>query len=148
MEFRKNELKEISIRLDKNGNWFINDEPVTHKGISLFFSRSIIKENGGYWLKIGDVKIPVQVEDTPFIILSINRKKGKYFLLLNDGTTEALDPATLEVGEQNVLYCYVKNGAHRARFSRPAYYQIAEDIKQDENGYFINVQRKKYYIKT
>ena len=32
--------------------------------------------------------------------------------------SEPLDPATLEVGSDNVLYCRVKGGEFRARFLR------------------------------
>jgi hypothetical protein len=138
---------EISVKIDKNGNWFINNEPVKHEGIALFLTRSVVKENTGYYLKIKDEKIPIEVEDTPYIVKQVMHRNGKFFLLLNDGTTELLNPSTLEVGRENILYCKIKEDA-RARFSRPAYYQIAEHIRQDSEGYFIIVEGKKFYIKV
>ena len=42
-----------------------------------------------------------------------------------------LDPATLFVGQEHVLYCRVKAGNHAARFLRPAYYQLTEHVHED-----------------
>jgi len=140
-------MEEVFIKIDKDGNWFINNEPVKHERMALFLTRSIVKEGDAYYLKIVNEKIPVEVEDTPYIVKQVTHKNGKFHLLLNDHTTEILNPSTLEVGKENVLYCKVK-GDVKARFSRPAYYQIAEHIRQDPEGYFIVVEGKKYYIKV
>lgn len=137
----------ISVKIDKNGNWFINNAPVTHERISLFLTRSVLKEGTNYYLKIANEKIPVEVEDTPYIVKQVIHENGKFFLILNDETMEPLNPSTLEVREENVLYCEVK-GEVKARFSRPAYYRIAEHIRQDADGYFISLGGKKFYIKT
>ena len=48
-----------------------------------------------------------------------------------------LDPRTLRVGDNDVLYCAVKGGAEAARFLRPAYYQIAAFIGRGESGDFV-----------
>jgi hypothetical protein len=52
---------------------------------------------------------------------------------LNDGTSEALDLASLRVGPRNVVYCRVK-GAHEARLLRPAYYQLMAHAEPVEGG--------------
>jgi hypothetical protein len=140
-------MEEIFIKMDKEGNWFINNEPVKHERMTLFLTRSIVKEGDTFYVKIVNEKIPIEVEDTPYIVKEVTHRNGRFFLLLNDETTEILNPSTLEVGKENVLYCKVK-GDIKARFSRPAYYQIAEHIRQDAEGYFIIVEGKKYYIKV
>jgi len=57
-------------------------------------------------------------------------------LRLNDDSEEPLDPATLSVGTGNVLYTRVKGGSTRARFLRPAYYQLAPAI-EEQGGRFL-----------
>ena len=57
--------------------------------------------------------------------------KGGFVLILNDDTREALDPSTLEVGADNVLYARVKGGTHRARFLRSAYYHLSTNFESD-----------------
>ncbi len=138
---------EISVKIDRNGNWFINNELVTHEGIAFFLTRSIHQEGTKYYLKIGNEKIAIEVEDTPYIVKEVLFKNGKFFVVLNDRSEEPLDPSTLEVGKENVLYCQIK-GDRKARFSRSAYYQIAGHIRQDADGYYIIFDGKKFYIKT
>jgi hypothetical protein len=57
-------------------------------------------------------------------------------LELNDGSVETLDTSSLRFGAAEVLYCDIKNGTGRARFTRPAYYQIAAFIRATEKGRF------------
>ena len=54
--------------------------------------------------------------------------------VLNDGTREPLDPTTLRVGAEHVLYCRVKGGAHEARFLRPAYYELMRHAEAGPAG--------------
>jgi hypothetical protein len=70
-------------------------------------------------------------------------------MLLSDGTVESLEPDTLYIGRDNVLYCLIKNKCFDARFLRPSYYQIAEMIEHDprRDEYLISLNNKKYYIK-
>jgi len=51
-------------------------------------------------------------------------------------SAERLDPDSLEVGNGNVLYCRVKDGAERARLLRPAYYPLAYYIEEAASGQF------------
>ncbi len=54
-----------------------------------------------------------------------------FTLRLNDESEEALDPPTLYVGQDQVLYCLVKGREHTARFLRPAYYQLTAHVQED-----------------
>ena len=65
------------------------------------------------------------IEDTPWVVTAVDGDPESGFaVVLNDDTREPLDPATLVVGLDDVLYCRVKGGAHEARFLRPAYYAL------------------------
>jgi hypothetical protein len=46
------------------------------------------------------------------------------------------------------LYCKIRNGKFRARFSRPSYYQLAQHILEDpESGrFYLSMNGNTYYI--
>src|SRR5712692_7879301 len=119
------ESGEISFRRD--GNWYTDEERIDNPRIALLFSKSIRRNpDGAYYLQVAEERAPVAVEDTPYVVRSVaDDGKGGFILMLNDEEREALDPATLEVGDANVLYCRVKQGEFRARFLRNAYYHLA-----------------------
>jgi hypothetical protein len=94
------------------------------------------------------------VEDTPLVILGVERtesgpeEKEKILLTLNDERQEVLDPQTLWLSRENVLYGLVKGGRIPARFLRAAYYQIARHIEEDETGgFFLSLNHQKFPIK-
>ncbi|MGO9311457.1 MAG: hypothetical protein ACLQDI_01855 [Syntrophobacteraceae bacterium] len=62
--------------------------------------------------------------------------------------SEVLDLDTLAVGRDNILYCKVLQRRFLARFSRPAYYQLAEFVREDDGGqdFYIELSGKKYPI--
>ena len=67
-----------------------------------------------------------------------DRERG-FTLILNDGTREPLDPATLRSGPDNAFYCHVKAGEYEARLLRPAYYALAKSVKVGPDGRFALV---------
>jgi hypothetical protein len=94
---------------------------------------------GGYEIWIDErYHADVEIEDTPYVVTSVHADSAQSLSIeLNDGTTEGLDPDTLEVGAGNVLYCAVKQGTEWARFLRPAYYQLAHFIEEPAPGRFL-----------
>lgn len=125
------------IRLDKEGRWFHDGVEITHDLTRDLFSQSVKKreEGEGYCLEIGLECAEIEVEDTPFVIKRATLDDKGATLLLSDKTEERLDPGTLRVGSDNVLYCDVKGGEFPARFLRPAYYQLMEALVETESGY-------------
>jgi len=47
----------------------------------------------------------------------------------------------------NIPYTKVRNGMFNARFSRPAYYRLAELLVNKGNKYFLLAGDKEYFIK-
>jgi hypothetical protein len=98
------ESGKISFR--KDGNWYSDEERIDNPRIALLFSRSI-KQNpdGSYFLQVAEERAAITVEDTPYVVKAIDGDAaGSFILILNDDTREAMDPASLEVGAENVLY--------------------------------------------
>src|SRR5579875_2323474 len=104
------ESGKISFR--KDGNWYSDEERIDNPRIALLFSRSIKRNpDGSYYLQVGEERAPITVEDTPYVIKSLEDDgAGCFLLVLNDEEREPLYPAALVVGEHNVLYKRVKGG--------------------------------------
>jgi len=108
------ESGKISFRRD--GNWYSDDERIDNPRIALLFSRSIRQNpDGSYYLQVAEERASITVEDTPYVVKAIEGDAPDGFtIVLNDDEREPLDPATLEVGADNVLYARVKGGTSRA----------------------------------
>lgn len=127
------------IRFGRDGVWYADEEPIANARIAELFARHIRRgEDGAYIIQIGFERAPVEVDDTPYVVVGVDLEAdGAVHLELNDRTREKLDPSTVAVGERDVLYCRVKAGEERARFLRSAYYQIAPLIAEDPHGRFV-----------
>ena len=137
-----------TIFLDKDGRWFHEGVEITHQRTLELFSRSVCRDPlGGYRLQIGAERARIAVEDTPYMVREVNFHGAEVELGLNDSSRETLDPRSLRIGRNHVLYCAVKGGAFPARFLRPAYYQLVRHVEQDEAGYFLRFGQSKYYLR-
>jgi len=69
-------------------------------------------------------------------------------LIFPGGYREVLDPTTLQVGKDNVLYCKIRKGEFKARFNRKAYLELARQVQFDsaKNSFYITLNRKDYPI--
>jgi hypothetical protein len=119
------------LRVDVDGDWLDDGVAITHAGI-LANLRSLLKRDAqGYFIQTR-VRIPVEVEDVPFVVSRIERRGEILHAFLNDGTEADVDPASLRVGSDDVPYCAVKGGAFEARLSRAAAFQLLAIADYDE----------------
>ena len=148
-------MDNCDIRIDKEGTWYYRGAHMFRKNIlSIFFENLKIDQCGKYLIELDGECCYLDVEDTAFVVAAVSEKRqdqdtrDHLYILLNDDSWEKLDLNTLHVGQDNVLYCRVKNGKFPARFSRNSYYQLAEFIEQEEKGncYFISWNDEKYFI--
>jgi uncharacterized protein len=141
------ESGKISFRRD--GNWYTDDERIDNPRIALLFSRSVKRNpDGSYFLQVAEERAPITVEDTPYVVKAVHENDGGFTIITNDDEQEPLDPASLEVGRDNVLYCRVKRGAFRARFLRTAYYHLSNNFFTEGGETFsLVVHGRRYPIK-
>jgi uncharacterized protein len=153
-----NNIAICDIFIDKNGTWYYRGAEMKRREIVNYFYDNLKRDaNGRYMIELpeeeGD-RCYVDVEDTAFVVRSVhgrspNPENGTGIsLCLSDDSEEKLDPSTLRVGQDNVLYCSVKKGRFSARFSRASYYQLAENIEYDDvkDGYFLRLSGRRFYI--
>jgi hypothetical protein len=130
------------LKFGSDGRWYVDGEPVVHERLALLFSRYLRrKPTGGFEIWIDErYHADVEVEDTPYVVTDVGLASSPgsagFTLRLSDGSSEPLDPDSLQVGAGNALYCRVKGGSERARFLRPAYYQLAQFIEEAGGGQF------------
>ncbi len=142
------ESGKISFRRD--GNWYSDEERIDNPRIATLFSRSLRQgPDGGWYLQVAEERAPVTVEDTPYVVRTIEQEAdGRLRVVLNDGESEPLDPATLEVGVDHVLYCRVKPERFRARFLRPAYYHLSRHFEADGDRFFLRIAERRYPLRS
>jgi len=126
------EWKLPRLRIDVDGDWFDDDVKITHAGILANLRSTLRHDAQGYFIQTR-VRIPVEVEDAPFVVARIERRGETLHAVLTDGTNADVDPATLRVGPDDVPYCAVKGGAFEARLSRAAAFQLLGLADYDES---------------
>lgn len=150
-EIHENEPSEI--RIDQDGKWSYRNNEMQRKDIIQYFYDHLHRDQQGfYYIKTDYEQYRIQVDDVPYVIRSISLRSAgidepqSMIIDLSDGSCEELNPETLWIGDKNVVYCLVKQARHEARFSRPAYYQLAENIRHDSNQdrYFVLIGQHSY----
>jgi len=141
----------LKLVIDKDGRWFQNGAEIIHPEIYRMFTGLLEKTaDGGYRVQFGREICSVEVEDAPFVVQCVNEEAERRIVIqLSDGSLEPLDPERFWIGSENVPYCKVKEGKFHARFSRPAYYQLARHIVSgdDEKVFFLLIDGKRTEIK-
>lgn len=122
-----------TLRVDVDGTWYDDDVEVTHHGVLANLRANLRRDAEGYFIQTR-ARIPVTVDDVPWVVVRIERRGDRLHAILNDGSETGVDPATLRIGPGDVPYCAVKEGAFEARFSRAATYQLLALGDYDERS--------------
>jgi len=122
------------LRIDRDGGWLHEGEVVSHEGILATLREGLQVDAAGHFLEIGAVRVPVEVEDAPFTVVRFEADGDGFAIWLNDGSREALDPASLGLRAGDVPYCRVKEGRFEARFSRAAAWQLLQRVEAESQG--------------
>jgi hypothetical protein len=152
------EIDNCHIKVDENGDWFYNESRIFRPEIlEALYEKLDVSPAGEYVLSdFNGHSNPIEVADTAYVVSRVDLERdgdGAERIrigLKNLSRSEILDLDTLRVGKDNVLYCRMAQGRFPARFSRPAYYQLADFLGEEQSGrgFFIEVGGKKYPIKT
>src|SRR3989442_6758293 len=107
------------LRIDVDGDWYDEGIQVTHPGILANLRGNLKKDAEGYFIQMR-VRIPVRVDDAPFVLTRIERQGEGLHVVVNDGTEDTVDPATVRLGRGDVPYSAVKVGTSRPASRPPA----------------------------
>jgi hypothetical protein len=157
LRLSENGLPPCGIFIDREGDWYYRGSLMQRADIVSHLCQHLRREesSGLYIIQMGKQRCYLEVEDTPLVVTSVlfeeNKEGDQEELLLSIKhlkTKELLNPKTLWVGKENVLYCRVMADTIPARFLRPAYYQLAEFIHEDkeDHRFYLLLSGKRYYI--
>ncbi len=128
--------RESTIRLDAQGRFWHDDEPVTHPGMAKAFASwiDLHPDDGRFILQNGYDWSYFSVEDVPFFVTGVAVRDDGAVLTLSDGSEEPLDPETVAVGAGEAVYLRVKGGRFEARLTPAAQTALAPLLVADEDG--------------
>lgn len=148
MEPISGEIPPCLVEVDEEGKFFHKGAPIFRENIlEIFFENVTLDERGRYVIVWQGKPCYVEVADTYFVVWRVEQDdSGALILTLNDGRSEPLMPETLKMGDDNVLYCRVKDRKFPARFARKAYYQLAEWLGEEDGRFFIEQAGQRHYL--
>lgn len=149
-------FRRIGLRLDREGRFWLEGEPVSHAGIVAALHRMIDRlDDGRYVVRMDAARFAyLEVEDAPFQIRSVAVERGPdgphLFVTLDDGSEEELRYGSLRVGADDALYGEVKDGRFEARFARAASRALGELIEADEQeaGFYLRAAGQRWPIRS
>jgi hypothetical protein len=132
--------RETHIRLDRDGVFWNEGQPLGHPGLQRAFARwiDVDPETGRYILKNEINWAYLTVDDAPYVVRGID---AAGMLKLFDESVEPLDPTTLRIDEDDVPYCDVKGGRMPARFARAAAFALLDRARVEPDGLYLGERR-------
>jgi len=131
--------------VDAGGVWHHDNVIITHERTWKYFSSLLAcDEEGVPYISDGLVRVDVRVADAALIIMAIRMTDEGIRIFFHDDTNELLKPKTLFF-KGDTPYCRVRSDL-TARFSRSAWFQLAEHIAPQSDGYALIVMGKKHKI--
>lgn len=133
---------------------FFNGNPIDDPWTFRLFQRNLEVAADGRYVVVCDGELCfLDVEDVPYVVNDLNIERSaddsldRVDLIFAGGYKERLDPFSMFVGDDNILYCKVREGRFKARFNRKTYYNIAKFItSDDEKNFFITLRGRSYPI--
>jgi len=125
------------IQVNAEGELQHDGAPLVHPTIIKLIFQSVHLEDGHYIVRMDNQACELEVADTFFVVSRVEFAGEGATLTLNDSTSEPLDPKSLSLGDNGIVYCRVKGGSFPARFGRAAYYQLADKIAEKGEGFAL-----------
>jgi len=130
-------LRRSGIRIDREGQFIHEGEPVRHEGLRQALFRWLDRlDDGRYILRLDARRFAyIDVADTPLVLRALRlAPDGAVSLQLSDGAEELLDAATLTIDADGVLRCWVRGGRIEARLATSAAAVLADRITETSQG--------------
>jgi len=134
------------IQVDAEGELSHNGAPLVHPKVLAEVFAAVALEDGRYILRMDGKTCELEVADTFFTVRRVADTEQGLELVLNDGSRELLAPDGVWLGDNQMFYCTVKDGRFPARFSRPAYYQLAQWVEPQDQGYALVTQQGRHRL--
>ena len=136
-------------RLDTEGKLWHEGSVFDDPDILKFFMRKMeLLPDGRCFALCQGEECYFEAEDTVYVVQSVQILPDRVVLHFQGDYQEDLDPKTLYVGKDNVLYCQVRGGSFAARFNRKPYLELAQLIEYDAEAkrYFLALTGQRFVI--
>lgn len=127
------------LKLDKEGILYHNNLPFVHESTGKYFKKHIVKENNQYFVKVGENKAPIQVEDVFLFIenIDIDENNSSIKLYLSNDTEITIDQYTELILDNDYLYYQDKN--LKAKFTRKTYNMLMNYLSEPYENYLLKI---------
>jgi hypothetical protein len=146
-------LRPSGLVLHHDGRWSHEGQPVSHARLRAVLDRSVrfLPEEGTFVVQVGRFRGGIEVEEAGFFVRAVDVPGGR--VALSDGSTEALDPATLRVSPRDgALLCTVRRdgvpAGLAARFCHSAQAELLLAAEETERGPALRVGGRLHYVRT
>jgi len=136
-------------KIDRDGRLWIEGTELTDPQVLKLFMKRLEKLPDGKFrvLCMGENNL-IEAEDVPYVVQNLDVGKDRIELVFPGNYREELNPRTLRVGKDNVLYCKVRQGEFDARFNRKPYMELTRLVERKPNRtYYLNLGDNQYIIK-
>jgi hypothetical protein len=144
-------LRQSGIRLDREGRFWHEGRAITHGRFRKTLLRWLdVLDDGRPILRLDAQRFAyVEVDDAHLLAVAAHWRGNRVFLVLNDGSEEELDYASLCVDPRDdALYCSVRGGRLEARITTAAYYEIATRIVEEDGRFSLRASGNAFPIGT
>jgi hypothetical protein len=148
---RLENLRRSGIRVDPEGRFIHEGEPVLHDGLRRALFRWLDRlPDGRYILRLDGQRYAfLDVDDTPLVVRALRfTDDDRVTLALSDGAAEDLDPATLAMDQAGTLRCTVRDGRLEARLSTSAAATLSDHITETASGLALRVGSRSILIQA
>lgn len=133
--------------IKSDGSWYVGKKriegPVQRFFINnLYFDSDLQRYVIRYRLEFHNETRYLHHESPPYRVLQTVDREGRIELLLNDGTTEVLQPGTLRLDGQERLFCAVKAEGLPAQFGNNARWQLLQQVEERESGWVLCLEQQ------
>ena len=142
---------DIDLKILRDGRWMYMGTEIKRPAMVRLFSTILrLDSDGEYYLVTPVEKVRIQVEDTPFLIVSMNKlkKENKTSLIFYTSLQDEIiltkkNPISIEVNDKNEPspYILVRNNL-RGLISRSVYYELIEYAQERtiEDKNFLTIE--------
>lgn len=140
---------DMDMVIRKDGSWWHEGARIEREKLVRLFASILRKEGDEFFILTPVEKWRIQVEDHPFLITMIEQKTDHIEAITNTGDLLIIGPEHLlelsDLDGESIPEIEVRNGL-KARFSRNAFYHLAELAYEKNGGFFINSAGLKFKI--
>lgn len=136
--------RETSIRRDRMGNWFYEDDLIENPKIKLAFDAWVdVAPDGRYCLRNDLHWVYVNIDGPPVWVQSLNIEAGAWMARLSSLREVQVEADRLFTDVETNLYLDLGNPGFYAGFSNHAYAQLMPIVGSDERGIYLDMHGQK-----